>query len=283
MAELIECAGAPRDLGWDQGRACRSALRAALPTGRLQRLFARPDAETARVLRDLRRHYPHQAEMLEGLARGAGVALVPLGRAMLQSLHPAAEAVLAARLADGRCAVAVEVPSAARLRRSRPEGRFSSVELTLPVLTTALLGVNEAGLVVAASPGAGEPSPCRAPAPLLVRDCLERFAAVEAALEWCLERPAAGRGSLLLADASGAVAVELRDGQRAAVRPADGLLLVPDPGGRGMELAKALEPDLPGAAALAAALERAVPGCAAACADPQGRRLRPPRGGWVTV
>jgi hypothetical protein len=87
--------------------------------------------------------------------------------------------------------------------------------------------VNERGLAVAAA-GRCEPAPagCAAPAWLLAQDCLERFADVEAALAWCLDRPGGGSGAILLADAGGALAgVEFDGGGRRVRRPAGGDLL----------------------------------------------------------
>ena len=65
MTQLIECEGAPRDLGFDQGTQSRAALNTAYRSrSRWQRarlrLFAEPDA-CRRVLLEIRRFYPQQA------------------------------------------------------------------------------------------------------------------------------------------------------------------------------------------------------------------------------
>ena len=79
------------------------------------------------------------------------------------------------------------------VRRSLPEIGFASVELTLPWLAPAVAGVNEKGLAVAIVPEAAERAALAfsPPALLLVQDCLQRFADLESALEWCARRPAA--------------------------------------------------------------------------------------------
>lgn len=247
----VECEGAPRDLGLDQGRACAELLCA--------RLAARPFWERAApalglgdrpTARDLARHFPHQRESLAGLARGAGVPeawlLGELARA------PAAEAAAVAALGDGAGLLARAAGGPWVVRRCRPEGLLASVEATRPWLTAALAGVNESGLAVVVAAAAGPTSPCAAPALLLAQDCLERFAALEPALEWCVGRPGGGRTTLLLADASGEVAgVEADGAERRVLRPADGLLLR----GADDELAKALrETRAVDAAGLATAL-----------------------------
>ena len=71
VSNPIECRGDPRDIGFDQGVACRADLqaryaRSAGVVGRLGHRLGRRDAHTARVVRDVVRHFPHQAESLEG-------------------------------------------------------------------------------------------------------------------------------------------------------------------------------------------------------------------------
>jgi hypothetical protein len=99
---------------------------------------------------------------------------------------------------------------------------FASLEVTLPWLVSSVAGVNSAGLcAVLASiprsiPGTDPPSL------LLVQECLQRFEGIEGALDWCLQRPASGDLSLLLADASGALAsIELRGRERRLARSCD--------------------------------------------------------------
>ncbi len=261
----FECEGAPRDLGVDQGRACRALLRKRFGRGAPGPRW-RSDARLRHVLRDLRRYFPHQYEQLEGMARAAGLAPARLGAASVATLLEPSQA-LGARV-EGRAILAVAAPPDAVLRRSRPEGRFAASELTRPALTTALLAVNEAGLAVAT---AGRPTlgRCAAPAALLVRDCAERFEHVAAATEWCLTRPCAPGTTLLLADAAGDLAAIELSGERPERRvrlPVDGLLL---PGVRSelaaqpaADLAKAL--GAPGAAPVG--LQAALQGLLGACA-----------------
>ena len=202
----IHCEGAPRDLGRDHGSALRDEIRAAVGAGTLARRLAalRGDAATRRLHRDLRRYFPHQSEWLEGMARAAGVPRRALLRALAAAAGPDAPpaAVLAASAADA-LRVALPVPASAVLRHVRPEGRFASVELALPTASAPLAGVSEAGLAVAVLPRGPRPGRFAPPVSLFARDCLERFERVEPALEWCLSRPAAAGGALLLADASG--------------------------------------------------------------------------------
>jgi hypothetical protein len=248
--------GVPRELGFAQGRAARAALEAAC--GRRDVLARVLDAlgsmngDSARWWRDLRRHFPHQAEWLEGAARGAGLPLPALARTARASLVAPPQPLVA--LEDGEVRLVCAAPARASLRRVAPEGRFRSLELALPELPTPWLGVNEAGLAVAATPGALGASACAAPAAHFARDCLERFESVASALAWCLGRPAAAGAALLLADASGEIAgVELTAEGRRVRRPEDGVLAL----GCGRPLALALE-------------KRSN----AACADPRARSLR---------
>jgi len=264
VTTLVECEGAPRELGGAQGRACRDALRA-------QSRAAQPRSERARrpssavALRDVRRHFPHQAEQLEGIARGAGLPLRRIGRVMLDVLNGAARGPALALARGGAPLVARACPDAALLRRSRPEGRFRSIELTLAPLTTALLGVNEMGLALACTAGPLESGRCAAPAALLARDCLERFAEVEAALEWCTHRPAARCAAILMADAQGSVAgVQIAHGARRTLRPEGALLRVREASRVETQPLESL-----GATGLDAP-------DAFAWADPVGRRIRTP-------
>jgi hypothetical protein len=232
------------------------------------------------MLRDLRRHFPHQAEQLEGIARGAGLPVDAIWRAMRTALADAAPGPTLGLARAGAPLLARPLPAGALLRRTRPEGRFSTLELALAPLTTPLLGVNEAGLAVTCDPGPAEPGSCAAPGALLARDCLERFADAETALAWCLARPAAGRVALLLADARGAVVgVAIARGGRRVLRQRGGLLLGGESQRAAAELAKrfddvSFEPD---AASQQLAAAFAPEARAFAWADPIGRRLlRPP-------
>jgi hypothetical protein len=240
---LAECAGAPRDLGFDQGAAWGAWLRARAAD-------ARPGDPS--VDRDLWRHFPHLAERSAGLARGARVGRQTLVASLERELA-GVDAASAGGLAlgidpvrSGGAALLVRgfEAGAARdlcLRRSRPDHGFVSLEATHPWLVASLAGVNEAGLAAtAASLACAEPGPCAAPALLLVQDCLARFDSTEKAVEWCLRRPAGGRVSLLFADARGAQLGVLVDGARRRVlAPEDGLLAPADPGPQAVALLKA--------------------------------------------
>jgi hypothetical protein len=239
----------------------------------------RPDLERtahAAALRDVRRHFPHQAEQLEGIARGAGLSLRRVGQAMLDALNGPARGSALAWAREGAPLLARSFPAAALLRRARPEGRLRSIELTLPPLTTALLGVNEEGLALACSPGPLEPGTCAAPAALLARDCLERFAEVEAALEWCAHRPAARFATILMADARGGLAgAQHARGARRTLRPEGGVLRVREAervDAKPLESLGATQRDALDPIAAMLAPE----GPAFAWADPVGRRIRTP-------
>jgi hypothetical protein len=273
VVAVIECAGAPRDLGLDQGRACRDRLRARfaerswIERWRLRAGRGAPDP----LRRDLRRHLPHQAESLAGLAAGARVPAAWLEGQLEAEFGDAfgdQPALLALGGDGGRLGRGLAGDWI--LRRSRPEGLFASVEVTRPWLTTALVGVNERGLAAAAVGGLGSREPCAAPAALLVQDCLERFETVESALEWCLGRPGGGHAAILLADAGGdAGGVEASGAERRVLRPAEGILVSGGWAARDAELAKALREAAP---LEAFALARRLPGGGVAI-DPGGRCL----------
>jgi hypothetical protein len=275
----VACAGVPRELGEAMGRAARAELRAACSgRGTLARALdrlGRMEAGDARWWRDLRRHFPHQAEWLEGEARGAGLALPALVRAARAALDAPAHALVAIAR-EGEAGLVCPAPARATLRRVAPEGRFRSLELALPQLPTPWLGVNEAGLAVAAMPGSRTDGACAAPAALFARDCLERFESVGSALAWCLGRPAAPGASLLLADASGEVAgVELAPRERRVRRAERGLLVLGADPARVAVIEKQLADGGPETDALATAL--GVMRDLVDRADARGRRLS--RGG----
>ena len=240
----IACSGAPRDLGLDQGRALREEIRAAaagLPwRARVEAALggSLADPLCARVDRDLRRHYPHMAERLDGLARGAGVRPGELSALLACELaHPAAPGPAASRgvlvgipPAHGTPAlVARSLPDSAPLRESAPDHDYASREHASPWLVPALAGRNECGLcVVGASqpPGDLPGDACAAPALLLVQDCLQRFDTTQKAVEWCEGRPAGGRATLLIADVVGDLArIEIGPGERTVERPEGGPLV----------------------------------------------------------
>lgn len=239
MTRELHCEGAPRDVGLDQGRAFASELRAQFdrqPRWRRwrQRLGARTPA-TAPLTRDLRRHYPQQSETIEGLETGARV---PYAWFAERLAHEFMTATLGGAASAAAIAAQSELTSVGSLiarsfavapcvRRSRPEGGFVSIELTLPWFSSAFAGINEGGLGLAsvALPGDPTASGCSVPAPLLVQDCLARFDGIHAALDWCFGRPAGGRAVILMADASGAVAgVEIDGAARRELSPKDGLI-----------------------------------------------------------
>ena len=121
------------------------------------------------------------------------------------------------------------------LRHSAPDNDRASVEITFAWQAPALVGVNADGLAVCALPGAAGAvdsaggvgavagagrvdgaleSGCAAPALLLAQDCLRLFDQTPNALEWIRSRPAGGRCTLLLADASGRIAGAVVVGER---------------------------------------------------------------------
>ena len=272
MIEAIECAGAPRDLGLDQGRACRGPLRGAFRCSSLRERWPLPlGAAHARLARDLKRHFPHLAESLAGLAAGAGVPERWLVQRLAHELAAPRERRAVASAAAAGVLLAVDCADPWIARRSRPEGGFACLELARPWLVAAFAGVNEAGLAVLAAPGRGAPGACAAPAALLAQDCLQRFARVEGALDWCLGRPAGHAAALLLADAHGELAgVEICAESRRLLHPDGGVLAWAGPDDAGAELAKALREAAP---ATAAALARVLAPATAAVLDPAARRL----------
>ena len=257
MTEVIECEGAPRDLGLDQGRRCRESLSADYRSrSRWRRFLLRLGAgqlESQRIGRDLRRFFPCQAEAIEAIARGARVSSAWLLERLAVDARvgpPADSLALAAgsAMTAGGALLARTAPSDAIARRSRPDGGFRSIELTQPWRTAPLVGVNEAGLAVAWFSEASDPddTSCAAPAVLLAHDCLARFDRIDGAVDWLLARPGGGRSAILLAQADGEVADVRVDGSRREVfRPADGLFLHTGGNERRREIAKSLRQTSP--------------------------------------
>jgi len=305
---VVACAGAPRDLGADQGRAAREAVRAAvaaLEPARRLRLALGAERGAARCARDALRHYPHASERLAGLARGAGVGRAALGGLLARELAAGSEPFAGAGEgvgADGAggplLARSLALPAAAPgaapwlVRHSAPEHDWRSVEVALPWLVPALAGVNERGLAVVGvvrRADSGALRACAAPALLLVQECLQRCDGVAKALDWCERRPSGGAAALLLADAAGDAALVALDGEERRVeRPRDGLFACAEPP-RAAELAKrcaaraALDADAlaeilaapPGAGDRARAAVVLEPAARAlALRLPDGRRLR---------
>ena len=267
--QRVSFEGAPRDLGLDQGRACRDAIRAdarALgwesPAGWLTRFRQRQGVGADPALgRDLAHHFPHLDERLSGLAAGAGLprdALLVLleeelrGDVVMQTAGvtrgPTGAPIVALRLRT-------PIPPTGLLARTcRPEGGYPHVSLTRPALVAALAGVNERGLAGAAEvfdpPARGRSgNRCGTPSLLLLDQCIERLDTVEKALEWCERRPGAGHARFVFADAEGSVgAIDLDARSRTRVEP---LELAPDEDSSWALLdprARAIELRLPGAA-----------------------------------
>ncbi len=279
MNAPVECEGAPRDLGRDQGLACAAMLRqgfAAEPFPlRLGLRLGRASRRASALGRELRRHFPRQAETLAGLATASGVPAAWLAELQLREACPG-EAALAAAAGGELVRTGAVLGRALEgqwiVRRSRPEGGFRCLEVTRPWLAHALLGVNEAGLAAAVTcaelgPGRGAARGASGtgaplPAAALATDCLQRFATLEACLEWCEARPGDGPATLLFADASGEIAgIDLAPGRRRVMRAAEGWLAV----GGSRERREALATALREGAGIDPAL---------AWADSAGRALR---------
>ena len=263
MSKSVASEGAPRDLGLDQGRALRAELRARYAErSALERLALRagfPSRDTRALAREISRHFPHQAETLHGLAVGAGVPPAWLFAELRRELaREVSASPLALAQSGALLARALEGPWL--VRRSRPQGLFASLELTRPWLTHALVGVNERGL--AAAVVMADRASAVAPGALLAQDCLERFEALEAALEWCEGRPGGAGAVVLLADASGEVA-GIRIGDSRVLRPEAGRVVAGGAPGEASELAKQLAQVEP---AGDPELSRALPGAVVALA-----------------
>jgi len=273
-----ECEGAPRDLGLDQGRACGVQLRDALARSpRAERSWLPLHGDDARIARDLKRHFPHLAETLDGLAIGARVPARWLVRRLARDLAQGARGARAAGCASAAGALlALDAAAPFIARRSRPEGGFACLALARPWAVSAFAGVNEAGLALVAAPASGGPGRWHAPGALLAQECLERFAKVESALDWCSGRPSGYGAALVFADARGELAgVALRGGERRVLRPEAARLAWADAASEGSELAKRLCEAAPGdAGALAGVLAAGGPtGSAIALVDPVARRV----------
>jgi hypothetical protein len=272
LNDIFACEGAPRDQGLDQGRASGALLRARFaertPWQRLVFRAGLADAPCRELARGIARHFPHQAETQAGLAVGAGVPAAWLGAELAAELQrETAAQALAVACSGGEVGRALDGPWL--LRRSRPEGLFASLELTRPWLTHSLVGVNERGLAVAVV-GGGEPAR-GVPGALLGQDCLERFQALDAALEWCEGRPGGGGAVVLIADASGdAAAIEIGSGQRRVLRPEAGVVVVGGTESDATELSKRLTQDT---ARGGEALARALPGAAVVALGGERRLL----------
>jgi len=265
VIDRVRCEGAPRDLGLDQGSACRAAIRAEAGGQRVSSGWARfglvAVPSGAPLARDLARHFPHLAERTAGLAAGGGVPFEALLDLLARELgRPEDAPVLDAGPAPAAPAalrVSLRSPLDVIVRVTRPDGGYPNLTLTRPTLAAALAGVNEAGLAAAGVP-LGPPEldePCQAPGLLLVEGCLERLDAVEKALEWCERRPGGGRARLLFVDASGACgAVELEGEKRRRIEMPPTAPFAGTSAGIDAR-ARCLELERPGAAALRVSLD----------------------------
>jgi len=242
--QRVSCEGAPRDLGLDQGRACRDAVRAdARALGWegdgswLGALCARAGARSARALsRDLARHFPHLDERISGLAAGAGLPREALLVLLEEELGD--PLLLGAGITRGNAGTQLVVALRAPLpltglvaRNTRPDGGYRHLALTRPGLVAALAGVNEGGLAGAVElldPPAPHAPGCGVPSALLLDQCLERLDTVEKALEWCERRPGGGRARIVCADSSGAVGALDLDGDTRTRREPQALELATD-------------------------------------------------------
>jgi hypothetical protein len=257
VIQLVECEGAPRDLGLDQGTQCRTVLNAAYRRqSRWQRarFRLRAGSDACRQARlEIRRFYPQQAEMIDAMARASRVPVPWLIAILIGQFRPVPRAeslVLAAARAmtDRSGLLARALPGGVIVRRSRPENGFRSIELTQPWRVDPLAGVNEAGLAVACISSFGEIAQSRhaAPAALLAHDCLRRFDSLDGAIDWLMARPGGGKSTFVLADLAGEIAGVSVDGDdRRIFRPADDLFVHTGGHARQTEIEKGLREALP--------------------------------------
>jgi hypothetical protein len=252
MHSVVDCKGAPRDLGLDEACAQREVVRAELQRA-AQETRALPAAlrrqfSSRVVAKAVTRHFPHLAERTAGLTKGVGLARKEIWPLFVRemgfrvgcqgSTAGLGLGLCAARTGSGPIlAKTLDLPPgrehALLLRRSAPDNDFRSLELSLAGFPSALAGVNEKGLAVMVCSSEAEAdgsSRIAAPPMLFVQDCLQRFSNVANAMEWCMTRPVGGNGTLLLADQSGAlVGVDIQGERRTALEPVDGMLCVGRP------------------------------------------------------
>jgi len=250
----VRCAGAPRDLGHDQGRACRDEIRADARArgwvaaagfqGRLCALRRDDSPARAALARDLVRHFPHLAERTLGLAAGAGIASAALFDALLRELDGQADGALHCEGGKAGAALELRIESPWPLtgfvvRACTPDGGYPNLSFARPAHVGGLAGVNDRGLAGVALPLAApaHDERCAAPGVLLLDQCIERLDTVDKALDWCEHRPGGGRALLSFCDAAGGSAAIEIDGekrQRRAAVPAggSGLVVCADPHAR---------------------------------------------------
>lgn len=254
MLTTIECAGHPRDMGLAQGAAGRTVIQAEVARAGLPLRRSRLPSLRALTIggvrgvgagREMLRHFAHQSERLEGIARAAGVPIDSILELHLRVRAGGAQggllarrATLRARMTDGsksdgkRLLLERSLPrpidgeASWMLRESRPEVGFRSIEVGLPWLVSSVAGVNEGGLAVVAGPLLwGTPGRAGYPTSLLlVQECLQRFEDLDGAIDWCCKRPVEGEQSLVLADASGNVATVVVSGRARRVQAGEGEL-----------------------------------------------------------
>ncbi|MAG32950.1 MAG: hypothetical protein CL908_18900 [Deltaproteobacteria bacterium] len=255
MWTTIECAGHPRDMGLAQGAAAGAAIRQEVAAAGLSTQRSRVPSLRALGVGPIRghgagreffRHFPHQSERLEGLARSAGVPVDSLldlhlriraggsvggllsRRAALRARATGGRGELKRALLERSLPLPIDGESGFILRESRPAVGFCSIEIGLPWLVSAVAGVNEGGLAVMAGPllwgtpgREGWP-----PSLLLVQECLQRFEDLKGALDWCCKRPVEGEQSFVLADATGAVATVIARGRSRRAQAGEGELYI---------------------------------------------------------
>jgi hypothetical protein len=260
---FVRCAGAPRDLGLDQGAAARLGPR------------SRGGPLARRIAQDLARFFPHHAERAQGIALAARMPEAALAAELAALLRGDPGLAVAAGGLVARSLAAA--PASLVLRASAPDNDYRSLELASAWSPASWIGVNEHGLAATATAlAAGEASldGCAAPAQLLVQDVLQRFDTAEKAADWALRRPAGGVASLLLADASGARAAVEIDGRARTLLDAGHPVIGLGPPAAVAALEKALaEARALDADALAHLLAEASSPALVAVADPVGRRL----------
>jgi hypothetical protein len=285
VSREVECEGSPRDCGRDQGRACADALRerfARLELGaRLRLRLGGLGGNGLALRRELSRHFPRQVETLAGMSVAAGVPAAWLAACLESECAGGPEEIAGAvggEVSRSGAVVARALGGEWIVRRSRPEGAFRSVEVTRPWLAHALLGVNEAGLAVAVvrpdltslAFGSLRGRFAALPAAPLALDCLQRFATLEACLDWCASRPGERPAALLFADAAGEVAgIEIAPGRRRILRSAEGWLAAGGSAAAREEMGKTLRES-----GGLAGDPRSSHGGAFAFADPAARSLR---------
>lgn len=253
MLHTIECAGHPRDMGEAQGEALRSAIRREaarleLPTRRSRRLHLRPlvvgAVRGAGAGREMLRHFAHLSERIEGLAQAADLPFDTVLALHLRVRAGGEAGGLLSRRARLRASARADASGDKRpmlerslpapigdecgwvLRESRPAVGFRSLEVTLPWLVSSVAGVNAGGLAVVAGPLLwGRPGAEGLPSSLLlVQEGLHRFEDHEGALGWCGKRPVEGEQSIVLGDASGAIATVVLTGRARRVQRGEGEL-----------------------------------------------------------